>query len=865
MTLSGASKEMKPLIKLAAPGALCACVCLGGLSAIAQDTATLQEGSTRAVMAIRQAGDSRSYELTSNAELRDNQPPEKRVTFSEAPNRAKIRTGNLLFDGLYALALHEAAQNSVPQVRDNAYGKGAPIALNAYQTGEFWTYVWTRDLAYSVHLALAGFDPQRAVNSLLFKTSVSKASAAGTHANQIIQDTGSGGSYPVSTDRIVWALGAHETLKYLGGTDRQNFLNKVYPILRDTIEQDRHLVFDTSDGLYRGEQSFLDWREQTYPPWTRNNVLPIAMSKTLSINAANCFLLQTASEYAGRLGHRADAARYASWAKDLKAAINHHFFDSDAGLYSTCLLTDGAPPVRVHRYDLLAESLAVLFGIADQAKAEMILENYPVGPYGPPVVWPQERSVPIYHNQAIWPFVTAYWIKAAQKAGHSQAVDHGVHSLLRGAAFNLSNMENLDFVTGLPEVKGRTLNGPVINSRRQLWSVAGYLSMVQDVVFGLETSWDGLRFRPFITTRLRNETFASSEVIELQDFAYRGTHNHVRVHLPPEGTERKGVCAIQRMELNGKKLCQEFVSAESLPSANVWDIYLQPPVAPHAAPVLRRVDASTERAIFGPSPPVWDETQQAAITLKDGHPLLHYRHPEPSTVVFNIYRDGQLCAKAITQTEWADTTLADCNDRAPSYAIEAVDPQTSNASHLTCTRRYHPEGRSQVLPAKAMQNRGGNLVASHHFENWGQRGHELLTRSFRVDRTGRYLLRAEFSNGAGPINTGITCAVKRLEVCKAGTNQVIAAGYLVMPQSGDWQRWDMSSPVGADLAADETYSLRICEDEYSRNMSYLQHNERYTALAGGGAAAYNFVNISAVHLDFVAAHPLRSSEQAASP
>jgi hypothetical protein len=45
-------------------------------------------------------------------------------------------------------------------------------------------------IQHSVHLALAGFDLQRAVNSLLFQTSVSKAPAAGTHANQIIQDTG---------------------------------------------------------------------------------------------------------------------------------------------------------------------------------------------------------------------------------------------------------------------------------------------------------------------------------------------------------------------------------------------------------------------------------------------------------------------------------------------------------------------------------------------------------------------------------------------------------------------------------------------------------------------------------------------------
>jgi hypothetical protein len=276
--------------------------------------ASLVEGQTQAAISMKSAGALRTYELTSNADLRDNKPPEKTVTFSETRGHATVRTGNLLFDGLYALAVSEALQNSVSQIKDGAYNQGQPIELNAFQTGEFWTYVWTRDLSYSTHLALAGFDPERAVSSLLFKTSTTKAGVNGGFTNQAIQDTGSGGSYPVSSDRIVWILGASETLKYLPAPERQSFLKKVYPILRDTIEQDRRLVFDAADGLYRGEQSFLDWREQTYPGWTKDNVLPIAMSKALSVNAADYFALLTASDYAGRLNLPGEQARYADWA-----------------------------------------------------------------------------------------------------------------------------------------------------------------------------------------------------------------------------------------------------------------------------------------------------------------------------------------------------------------------------------------------------------------------------------------------------------------------------------------------------------------------------------------------------------------------
>ena len=140
----------------------------------------------------------------------------------------------------------------------------------------------------------------------------------------------------------------------------------------------------------------------------------------------------------------------------MKIAINKHFFDSEAGLYSTYLLSDGSNEIRVHRYDLLGESLAILSGVADQAhRRNPSCKIIRSEPHGPPVVWPQERTVPIYHNQAIWPFVTAYWIKAARKANNAQAVDLASVRWNTWRGFNLSNMENFDFVTGLAEVKGR--------------------------------------------------------------------------------------------------------------------------------------------------------------------------------------------------------------------------------------------------------------------------------------------------------------------------------------------------------------------------------------------------------------------------
>ncbi len=47
-----------------------------------------------------------------------------------------------------------------------------------FVAGENWPYVWTRDTAYAALLSLAAVDPQRTVNSLLFKTARLKPAAA---------------------------------------------------------------------------------------------------------------------------------------------------------------------------------------------------------------------------------------------------------------------------------------------------------------------------------------------------------------------------------------------------------------------------------------------------------------------------------------------------------------------------------------------------------------------------------------------------------------------------------------------------------------------------------------------------------------
>jgi hypothetical protein len=224
----------------------------------------------------------------------------------------------------------------------------------------------------------------------------------------------------------------------------------------------------------------------------------MASAKAVSTNVAHYKALTLTAQLAREAGDTARAARYERWAGDLKTAINARLWLKDAGMYSslTAAHFDGA---AMHKFDWLGQALAIVTGVADPAQARSILAHYPHGPMGPPVIWPQQPGMPVYHNRAMWPFVTAYGLKAAAMAGNVAVADAAYESLMRGAALNMSNMENLEWLSGQPlllDEKNPSLIGPVINSRRQLWSVGAYLGMVIENVFGVNALDEGIALRP---------------------------------------------------------------------------------------------------------------------------------------------------------------------------------------------------------------------------------------------------------------------------------------------------------------------------------------------------------------------------------
>lgn len=677
--------------------------------------------------------------------------PQGEVRVSAQPMRSE--TASVLFDALFGLAQQEMADDRVDAIRDPAFNHGKPVPCACFQTGERWPYVWTRDVSFAADLALSRLDPVRTRQSLQFK--LSTARDGHTPGLFVAQDTGSGGSWPISSDRVVWFLAARGLL------DDAAFADQVWQALQATLAQDREAVFDARIGLYRGETSFLDWREQTYPDWTREDVRFIGESFALSTNVLHYEALRLAERLARQHGD-ARAATYGQWADALARQIDARFWREDAGQYMS-YIGEAAHPVPYAKYDLLALSLGVLADVFPANRARRALANYPAVAGGSPVVWPQEAQQPIYHNRGVWPFVSAYSLRAARQLDDAPRIAMEIESLMRGTALAGSNMENYEMRTLAVHVDEGVLSGPVVNSPRQLWSVAGYLSMVLEGVFGVE---DDGRIAPKLPVSLVPTLFGERDRIRLDD----GRQRYVLVRPKQLAGELLVAGAIQRDGTTTTVQLVPLAGRAAMPSSAI--------VRP--------------AAVFAPATPAAPVPRETTVG---------WQIPVPADHV--LWRDGQ--------------TLS------PTGGIATI--ARDGASHcLSLTRR---EGTLESLHSPMTCVGPQQVLAGATHWQW------------TAPSAGRWRARLRYDNPNGPINTGVTAAVKTLVLqCEGHPDQ---RRPVVMPHSvgeQDSTAVEFEAPAG---------SCRIALEE-GFNMSALTHFAQYNGGKGGKDGVLNQARVSALSL-----------------
>lgn len=784
----------------------------------------------------------RSYVQSSSMTMRESAP--STIAYQEVAGQPFVRSGNLAFDALFAHAIVEMKENSVAAIRDDAYNDGNPMPCDCFETGEKWHYVWTRDLSYAADLGLALLDPQRVRNSLEFKlsgyrTGVWAPAAAGSDDGlQIIQDTGSGGSWPVSTDRVSWAFGAEQALHALPPGERAAFAATALKALSNTLENDRIAAFDPADGLYTGEQSFLDWREQSYGAGIADDLARMASSKALSTNVAHFKALSLAAELAGEQGRPDLANRYRGWARELKHAINARFWLDDAGLYSslTAAHYDGA---ALHKFDWLGQSLAIVTGVADAARSARILASYPHGPVGAPVIFPQQQGVPIYHNRAIWPFVTAYGLNAAVAGRNVSVADAAYASLVRGAALHLSNMENMEWLSGaalLQDPRNPSLDGPVINSRRQLWSVGAYLGMVVRNIFGLTLNRDGLVAQPFITGKLRREMFGAANRISLEQLRVRGKLVRVEIVLPA-AAPGDGYFALDAVTLNGRPAAAS-IGWDELAAENRIELRLG--ALANGQQEIRRVGDSplaTAGALFAPFEARVGRVARGAR----GEIAVHIEDARnrAGSVSYQIYRNGKLVGDRAAPGTWTDNLPA---QGVNCYAVAVLASDSGNRSHHSAALCADPGIEIAVTDPRVKSNLPVAQGGGAHLKGWGAPQDSFAVHGLALVTSGAYSFQIRYRNTGHAINTGISNGVKLLSVRDAA-GRTVARRVIQMPHLPADSAPLYSTPAEVRLDAG-SYSVEL-SDFY--NMSYLASNSVYGA-GGGRRGPLNQVDLYALRI-----------------
>ncbi len=418
------------------------------------------------------------------------------------------------------------------------YNMGLDEMINAVEpdttlrTGKEWSGVWTRDVSYSIILSMAQLQPEAARISLLKKI---------TPDGRIIQDTGSGGAWPVSTDRMIWVVAAWELYKATGD---KSWIEQIFPVVEKSLADDAKTTLGP-DGLIMGETSFIDWREQSYPRWMQT--ADIYRSEALGTSVVHVAALQAASEMAMLLGKKQLSMQYATQAETLAENINKVLWMPEKGYYA--MYTYGREnPIINPRAETLGLALSILFDVASPQQAASITENNPTTPYGVAIFYPQIKDQPSYHNNALWPFVASYWALANAKAGNEQGLLEAIGSVYRPAALFATNKEN--FVLDNGDIATE------LNSSNMLWSLSGNLAITNRILFGITPEKDGIVFRPVIPEALEaGRTFSG--------YPYRG--KTIDISISGWGD------SIASLTLNGKAH-SPYVAAKDLKANNVIEI-----------------------------------------------------------------------------------------------------------------------------------------------------------------------------------------------------------------------------------------------------------------------------------------------------
>lgn len=360
---------------------------------------------------------------------------------------------------------------------------------------------WTRDGSLNSWNAGSLIERDVALNTL--KKLVKTDSDYGT-----IIDQGSSQWW----DMIIWSTAAWNQYLVTGDTE---FLALAYDATANTLEKMQNEHFNSTYGLFKGPSFFNDGIAGYPAPYNDNTgssfVLDHEGTSELMCLSTNCLYYsayQVAAAMAKELDKDQDVADgFSQKADHLKQQINDLLWIPESNRYAYFMHGDGAGELAGTLEDYqegAGLAFAILFGVADDAKAEAILENAHIQPRGLPSIWPIfaefSEDKPGRHNNLIWPQINALYAKSAAYTGSMEVFANEFDNITTLFRTN-KDLNNIQEIYN--SVTGKSDGGYQTGSKwgscdNQAWSATGYLSMVYEGMFGMRFSPDGIAFAPYL-------------------------------------------------------------------------------------------------------------------------------------------------------------------------------------------------------------------------------------------------------------------------------------------------------------------------------------------------------------------------------
>lgn len=313
----------------------------------------------------------------------------------------------------------------------------------------------------SIFLSLAALKPHQSMATL--RSIVDKDSI-------IMQREG---QWPVVSDHIGWATAAWEVYKTTG--DRE-WLAYCRHVIEKTLNINRQVLFDQETGLVHGagytSSKPLGIRRMT---WMGYNDLFACMSLGNNILTANAYAIL--ADMCDELGVENE---YQSDAQHLKDAINQHLWNEERGFYSS-FLYGMAYPKQSPLTDNTSQAMCVLWGIADDNRAEYLVAQTPVSNYGVNISYPTANPIEPYLSHSSWATTQALWNLAAAYVGNENALRRGLGALYRAQALYQSRGIHMDDI--------------IIDN---LGTSASDAAMVLRVLIGMNFKAEGIEFTPLV-------------------------------------------------------------------------------------------------------------------------------------------------------------------------------------------------------------------------------------------------------------------------------------------------------------------------------------------------------------------------------